>query len=106
MMETDNERKYQHARERVHELKKFYNNLGSYVIVIGFLAAINYFSNQWEYPWFLWAAFGWGIGIAFHAVKAFEINPMFDKNWEERKIQEYMEKEEYKGQNEEEKRWE
>lgn len=105
-MEMNNERKYQRAKEHVEELKKFYNHLLSYIFVIGFLAGVNYYSNQWEYAWFLWAAFGWGIGLAFHAAKAYEINPMFDKNWEDRKIKEYMEKEEYKGQEKEQQRWE
>ncbi|HET8838233.1 MAG TPA: 2TM domain-containing protein [Flavobacteriaceae bacterium] len=105
-MEPDHEQKYRRARERVKELKKFYNNLGSYIIVIAFLAGVNYYTDGWNYPWFLWAAFGWGIGIAFHAVKAFEINPMFDKNWEERKIKEFMEKDEYGEQKEEKQRWE
>lgn len=48
------------------------------------------------------AAFGWGIGLAFHAVKAYKINPMFDKDWEERKIREYMDEE----QDQEQQRWE
>ena len=105
-METEKEQKYQRAKQHVEELKKFYNHLFSYIVVIGFLAAVNYYNNQWEYAWFLWPAFGWGIGLAFHAAKAYEINPMFDKNWEDRKIKEYMEKEEYKEQKKEEQRWE
>lgn len=92
-METS-EDKYLQARERVKELREFYNHLFSYILVNIFLAGINYYSNQWAYPWFLWVVGGWGIGLAFDALKAFRLNPMFDKRWEERKIQEYMEKEE------------
>ena len=44
--------------------------------------------------WFLWAAFGWGIGILFHAIGTFNLNPFFGKGWEERKIKEYMDKDE------------
>jgi hypothetical protein len=99
------ERKYIKAKERVDELKKFYSNLAAYIVVIAFLAGVNYYGNQWEYPWFLWAAVGWGIGVAFHAMKAFQVNPMFNKDWEERKIKEYMDKDEY-GQNEKRQRWE
>jgi len=43
--------------------------------------------------WFLWAAFGWGIGIISHAIGTFSLNPFFGKDWEKRKIKEYMEKE-------------
>lgn len=105
-METNEQEKYRKAKEHVEELKKFYIHLMSYVIVIGFLGGINYFDNQWRYPWFLWAAFGWGIGLAFHAAKTFEINPMYNKDWEERKIKEYMEREEKYKKEYEQERWE
>lgn len=52
-METsDKENKYIRARERVEELKKFYGNLTSYVLVISGLALINYFTNHFAYAWF------------------------------------------------------
>ena len=50
--------------------------------------------------WFLWAAFGWGIGLTAHAVAVFNLNPFFGRDWEQRKIKEFMQEEE---QNE---RWE
>jgi hypothetical protein len=92
-MNSFKESKYIRARERVEELKKFYGNLTSYVFVIGMLAAINYYIDGWGYMWFLWAAFGWGIGLFFHALKTFRLNPFFGKDWEERKIAEFMEEE-------------
>ena len=55
------ENKYLRAKERVDELKKFYGNLTSYVLVITGLAILNYYTNGWSYMWFLWAAFGWGL---------------------------------------------
>ncbi len=88
--------KYIRAKEKVAELRKFYGSLVSYVIVISFLAALNYYTNEWRYAWFLWAAFGWGIGLVFQAIKAFSVNPFFGKNWEKRKIQEFMQEEEQK----------
>ncbi|WP_459212669.1 2TM domain-containing protein [Aquimarina rhabdastrellae] len=102
-MKTNNNdhKAYERAKERVDELKKFYNNLFSYLVFICFLAGLNYYVNELRNPWFLWAAFGWGIGIVFHAIKAYRINPMFDKDWEERKIRKYMEEE-----SEEQQRWE
>ncbi|MDG1573412.1 2TM domain-containing protein [Robiginitalea sp. M366] len=100
-MEEDlnRENKYIRARQRVEELKKFYGNLTAYVFVIGMLALINYFTF-WEYKWFLWAALGWGIGLLFHALKTFRWNPFFNRDWEERKIREFMEEDEKTG------RWE
>jgi len=93
MNNFEEQKRYERAKERVDELKKFYSNLTAYVIFIGLMAGMNYYQNEWSYTWFLWPALGWGIGVAFHAAKAFRINPMYDKDWEERKIRKYMEEE-------------
>lgn len=87
---SDKENKYFRAKEKVREIKKFYSGLIAYVIVISALGALNYYIDEWNYPWFLWAAFGWGIGLIFQAIKAFSLNPFFGKSWEERKIKEFM----------------
>lgn len=84
------ESKYIRARERVEELKKYYRHLSSYVFVIAGIAALNYGIDQWSYMWFLWAALGWGIGIFFHTINTFNMNPFFGKAWEKRKIEELM----------------
>ncbi|MEZ4779119.1 MAG: 2TM domain-containing protein [Flavobacteriaceae bacterium] len=88
------ENRYLRAKERVAEMKKFYTGLVFYVIFISFLGWFNYYTNQWRYMWFLWAAFGWGIGIVFQAAKAFNWTPFMNKDWEEKKIKELMDKEE------------
>lgn len=95
MQENDTYRqaKLLRAKERVADLKKFYSSLLSYAVVISVLAGINYYFDEWHYPWFLWAAFGWGIGLIFQAFKLFGRNPFLSKNWEERKIKEFMDKE-------------
>ena len=64
------------------------------------MAILNYWTNEWRNMWFLWAAFGWGIGIIFHAIKTFNLNPFFGKGWEERKIKEIMREDEHQN------RWE
>ena len=94
MEQRSKESKYIRAKERVEELKKFYGNLTSYVVVISGLAALNYYVNEWSYMWFLWAALGWGIGILFHAIGTFNLNPFFGRDWEERKIKEYINEDE------------
>tara|TARA_R110000868_G_scaffold66877_3_gene198868 strand:- start:37766 stop:38068 length:303 start_codon:yes stop_codon:yes gene_type:complete len=96
MENMDRENKYHRVKERVEAIKKFYLNLVSYLIFIMVLAALNYYTNQWQYAWFLWAAFGWGIGLVFQGIKLFGINPFFGKNWEERKIKEFMQEEDPK----------
>ncbi|MCB0440411.1 MAG: 2TM domain-containing protein [Alteromonas sp.] len=102
-MEFDSrENKYLRAKAQVAEMKKFYTSLMLYVVFMCFLGALNYYTNQWRYMWFLWAAFGWGIGLIFQALKAFNWAPFMNKSWEERKIKEYMEREE---QQDEQQRW-
>lgn len=94
MEPINKDHKYFRAKQRVAEIKKFYSSLMFYFIFIAALGGLNYYTNQWEYPWFLWAAFGWGIGIVFKALKVFQWAPFLGKDWEERKLQQYMEEEE------------
>jgi hypothetical protein len=94
-METPKkDNKYYRAKKRVAEIKKFYSSLMMYIVFIVFLGTINYLTNEFRYAWFLWAAFGWGIGIIFHAAKVFALNPFLGRNWEERKMKEFMKEEE------------
>ncbi len=92
IMETDeikHENAYFKAKERVKELKEFYSNLLSYVVVIPFLIFINYYT-YWEFKWFWFPLFGWGLGLTIHAFSVFG----YGATWEQRKIKEIMEKEE------------
>jgi len=96
-MENPNkDNRYFEAKERVAAIKKFYTSLFFYVVFIAFLAGLNYYVDRLQNPWFLWAALGWGIGIIFHAFKAFRFNLGFGKDWEDRKLKQYMEEEDRK----------
>jgi len=78
---------YFRAKKRVDELKAFYGNLISYCIVIPILIFINLkFSSH--FYWFWFPLFGWGFGLAMHAIEAFG----YSSNWEERKIQALLNK--------------
>jgi sensor histidine kinase YesM len=78
---------YFRAKKRVDELKAFYGNLISYCIVIPILIFINLkFSSQ--FYWFWFPLFGWGFGLAMHAIEAFG----YSSKWEERKIQALLNK--------------
>ncbi|SDR88558.1 2TM domain-containing protein [Gramella sp. MAR_2010_147] len=90
IMETvDNsqENAYFKAKQRVKEMKEFYGNLISYCVVIPFLIFINYYT-YWQFQWFWFPLFGWGIGLTIHGFSVFG----YGSDWEERKIQEIMEK--------------
>lgn len=90
MTEEERRDKYDRAKKRVAELKKFYTELISYVAFITMLAGLNYYLDRWDYMWFLWPAFGWGIGLVFRAYKIYVASSFFGKAWEERKIREYI----------------
>ena len=78
---------YLRAKKRVEELKGFYGNLTSYCVVIPSLALINYYT-YWDHKWFVYPMLGWGLGLTFHAFGVFG----YGKSWEERKIQEFLNK--------------
>ena len=92
VMETkylDNKQEaYHKAKKRVEEIKGFYSNLLSYIVVIPFLIFINY-KTYWHFQWFWFPVLGWGLGLIFHAFGVFG----YGRTWEERKIKEIMEKE-------------
>lgn len=95
MMENkyQEEERYYEARKRVDEIKGFYGNLIAYIVVNIGLMVINLLTSP-EYLWFFWPMLGWGIGVLFHGMKVFNYMPFFGKEWEEKKIKEFMDKEE------------
>jgi two-component sensor histidine kinase len=78
---------YMKAKERVEKLKGFYGNLISYCCVIPFLIFINLRTGGFQWFWF--PMLGWGMGLTFHALETFG----YGKSWEEKKIQEILNKE-------------
>ena len=85
------EERYFKARKRVEEIKGFYGNLIAYIVVNIGLMVLNLLTSP-GYLWFFWPMLGWGIGVLFHGMKVFNYMPFFGKDWEEKKIQEFMEK--------------
>ncbi|HSD08347.1 2TM domain-containing protein [Flavobacterium sp.] len=88
---TEAER-YYYARKRVIEIRKFYQHLTVFVLCNPIIIVVNLMTSP-GYLWFLWSLFGWGIAIVLHAMKTFNFSPFFDKEWEERKIREILDKE-------------
>jgi 2TM domain-containing protein len=98
-MQTDyqQEERFQQAKKRVEELKGFYGNLVSYIVVNIGLMILNLMTSP-EHLWFFWPMFGWGIGVLFHAMKVFNFTPFVSRDWEERKIRQFMEEEKRKNE--------
>lgn len=87
---------YLRAQKRLKEIKGFYGHAFWYVVVnlfIIIMIALNSDGNIWNFGTFSTPVF-WGIGLAFHALSVFGKNFFFSKSWEDKKIREYLEKEE------------
>ena len=82
---------YLKAQKRVEDIKGFYGNLTVYIVVITGLAILNIATSA-EHLWFLYPGIGWGIGVLFHGMSVFNVIPFLGKDWEERKINELMQK--------------
>jgi len=87
------DKRYQKAKERVEAIKGFYGNLTAYCIVIPFLMWLNYRTT--DFPWVIFPILGWGFGLTMHGLEAFGYNPLWGKRWEEKKIRELMDKDDF-----------
>ncbi|MDO3387681.1 helix-turn-helix domain-containing protein [Gilvimarinus sp. SDUM040013] len=76
----------QKAIEYVRDVKAFYSNLASYLVIIPFLVFVNLTTSP-GYMWVFWPAFGWGIGLALHALNVFEVFNLFGPDWERKQVE-------------------
>ncbi len=102
LMDLANQDKRTRAKERIKQLKGFYTHFMIYIFVnvmITTVITVSLMYNGYSFfealsnfgsfsTWFFW-----GIGVFFHAVKTFSVNPFFNKEWEERQIQKYLDDE-------------
>jgi 2TM domain len=90
--------RYNLAYKRVKRIKGFYVHALVYALVNLFIIASSYSKSSFDSgDFFRWETFStalfWGIGLLAHGLSVFGRNLFFGQNWEERKIQEFMEKE-------------
>ncbi|MEL6813003.1 MAG: 2TM domain-containing protein [Bacteroidota bacterium] len=98
-MEEIENNKYKRAKKKMEEIKGFYSHLVVYIIVnvLLLLVQMGVFSGNWgtiglpSFAYFT-TPFFWGIGLTFHGLYVFQHKFRFFKDWEERKIKEYMDK--------------
>lgn len=83
--------RYEEAKKEVKEIRGFYGHLLSYIVIMSCTVFINLYYTP-EHIWFVWPLLGWGLGVFFHALGTFKIVPFFGKDWEEKKINELMDK--------------
>jgi len=93
-----NNERIEHARKQVKRIKGFYTHLLIYIIVNLVFVFINIQNLDPGESYFQLRNFitlgTWGIAIIIHAISVFLPNFAFGSAWEQRKIKEYMEKEE------------
>lgn len=97
------EQNYIRAKKRVKDIKGFYIHLIVYLLVNLFLSGIIVYGLMQSGDTFTEALtnfgtystlFFWGIGMFFHWLGVFGFKSLgFGKDWEDRKIQELMDKE-------------
>lgn len=101
VMETINksndEIRYSEALKRVKKIKGFYTHLIVYLVINIMIVIVNIQNLNDGESYFklenFMTAFFWGIGLIAHALSTFVPGMIFGKNWEEKKINEMMEKE-------------
>lgn len=91
-MTTDEAALRRQARRRVKAMKGFYLHLTAYLLVNGYLIATRLVGAPPDLS-VLWVTGGWGIGVAAHALGVFGTPFAFVSRWEERKINELVERE-------------
>lgn len=98
--ENDPDQRYSLAYKRMKRIKGFYVHLLVYLIFNTVIILVNskgkILGNEhfWSWQNFSTALF-WGIGLAAHGLSVFGRDIFFSKGWEERKIQELMEKQKH-----------
>jgi hypothetical protein len=93
--------KLEKAQKKVKDIKGFYSHLVVFIVINTFLIIVQMYQFNFEFDDMKIAVFGylstpffWGIGLLFHGLYVFQHKFSFFREWEERKIKEYMEKDE------------
>ncbi|MBR9756513.1 MAG: 2TM domain-containing protein [Algicola sp.] len=83
------------ARKRVKQLKGFYMHALVYLVVNTFILVVNNNYTSSGESFFQWENFStaifWGVGLLIHALTVYAPNFIMGKNWEARKIKQFME---------------
>ncbi len=86
------EERYYKIQKKVIEIRKFYEHLTVYVLCNAIVIVVNLMTSP-GFLYFIFSLLGWGIAIVLHGLKAFDYAPFFNKEWEDQKIKEFMDKE-------------
>lgn len=88
---------YEVARQKVKKLKGFYTHLIVYTLVNAFVLVTKYKNLDAGENFLTFKTFSlmfyWGIGLVAHAFSTFVPHFAFGKDWEDRKLKQFMDKE-------------
>ena len=89
------EEAYLRAKKKVDSLIGFYWHFAVYIVVNVFLTLLIALNSDEGFSGFgpYATAVFWGIGLLFHFIGVFGPDFFFGKDWEKRKVEEYMDKE-------------
>jgi cadmium resistance protein CadD (predicted permease) len=87
----EKDERYFKTKKRFEKIKAFYGHLIIYLSIIFVVILINLKYTP-EFQWFWYSVIGGGIPLLIHSIKVF----VFGANWEERKTQEILRKEDNK----------
>lgn len=99
--EFSTDERYNLAYRKVKKIKGFYSHLRVYIIVNAIIIFSNVNRDFWGrgyegrgfFDWHTYStAIFWGIALLIHAFTVFGPDIFFSKDWEQRKIQRFMEK--------------
>ena len=101
--EISQEESYDRAFKRVQKIKGFYVHFVVYVLVnIGLLVIKAKNVGQLDANFWTWqtlnTAFFWGIGLAIHGLSVFGKELFLGKDWEQKKLEQFMNEENEKQQ--------
>lgn len=93
--------KYNRAKKKVESIKGFYSHLTVYLVINAAILIVKFVVFKGEefdrhiplWSWLSTPVF-WGIGLFFHGLWVFSDKLGFIRNWEERKIREFMREDE------------
>ncbi len=91
---------YERAKDSVKKIKGFYTHLTFYIIINLVVLFVNTnFESQGFKSWSQWHLYVtpifWGIGLLIHGIHVFNPFNMFSKKWEEKKIKEFMDEDDF-----------
>ncbi|MFD2908060.1 2TM domain-containing protein [Flavobacterium ardleyense] len=94
-MENQDIIKYEQALKRVKRIKSFYTHALVYLVINAMIVILNIQNLKEGESYFkienFVTLFFWGIGLLAHGLSVFLPNFILGKDWEEKKIREFME---------------